>query len=82
MRSLRSGSILALLALSVIGCDPKEPEADATRKAELPAPGTLGPPTPPPLVDPSPTPSLPSTVKAEREAADKKAADPKMDPPK
>ncbi len=82
--SLRAGSILATFALSIAGCDPEEPKVEEPPKHEEHKDSKQGPPSPAPYVDPSATPALPSTLKSERDAAEKaseaKPADKKDEP--
>jgi hypothetical protein len=87
--SLRAGSILTALALSVVGCDPAEPTREKP-KPEGHATSKQGPPSPEAPVVPAPNVSLPSTSKAERDAAEKQAEakptekkdEPKVEAPK
>jgi hypothetical protein len=76
--SLRAGSILAALALSIVGCDPAEPLPDeAPKHEEGHAASKQGPPSPAPPVVPSPTPSIPASANPEPKADEKKAESPK-----
>ena len=75
--ALRTGIFTTLALASIVGCDPAEPKAEPYSRPEVPVAGGLGPPSPKGMVEPSSTPSLPSTSKAQRELDDKK-----MDPPK
>jgi hypothetical protein len=78
--SLLSGSILTVLALSIIGCDPADPLPEQTPKHEEEhAASKQGPPSPAPPVDPSRTPSIPASANPEPKADEKKADEKKVD---
>ncbi len=70
--SLRAGSILTVLALSIVGCDPAEPKSEGPPAHEEHATSKHEEPTPEAPVVPSSAVSLPSPLKSERDAAAKK----------
>ena len=82
--SLLSGSILATLALTMIGCE-NAADKPADTKVEVPtaAPGPAASPGP---IDPAPTPSLPATTKPEEKKdepkPEEKKDEPKLEAPK
>jgi hypothetical protein len=81
--SLRAGSILTVLTLSIAGCDPAEPKVEEAPKSEEhhAAGSKLGPPSPAPPVDPASRPLIPADANPEVKAEEKKEQ-PKSDTPK
>jgi len=85
MFSFRSGSLLATVTLSLIGCDPMEPRQEEKPKSEEHSNSKLGPASPAPPVIPSPVPQLPepgaSEMKPEVNKEEPKV-EPKVEAPK
>jgi hypothetical protein len=75
--SLRAGSILTAVALSIVGCDPMEPTSEAPPKHEEHAKSKQGKPSPAPPVVPSPVPPMPESGNPEV-----KKDEPKVETPK
>jgi hypothetical protein len=75
--SLPAGTILTVLALSMVGCDPAEPLPEAAPKHEEHAESKLGPPSPTPPVVPAPAPLIPASANPEVKAEEKKVEAPK-----
>jgi hypothetical protein len=63
--TLRAVSIVAAVAISIVGCDPIEPRTEEAPKHEEHAGSKLGPPSPAPPVNPSSTPTIPADAKRE-----------------
>jgi colicin import membrane protein len=79
--SQRAGSILAALALSIVGCDPDQPKPVAPPEPEEHSDSKQGPPSPTPPVMPSAKPILPDPGNPEMKP-DEKKVEPKVEPPK